>query len=57
MRRAFLADLASTRQEILISLVLMFSMFTPALPKALNILKATPACVRMPPPTMATFAR
>ena len=44
------------RQETLISLVEIASMLMPSLASRRNIRDATPAWLRMPSPTMLTFA-
>src|SRR5438445_553265 len=55
-RTASSAYFSSIRQEILISEVLITRMFTPSSASTWNIFAATPAWLRMPTPTMLTFA-
>src|SRR5439155_591666 len=55
-RTASSAYFSSIRHEILISEVLITRMFTPSSASTWNILAATPAWLRIPTPTMLTFA-
>src|SRR4051812_8224374 len=55
-RTASSAYFSSMRQLTLISLVEMTRMFTPSSASTWNILAATPAWLRIPTPTMETFA-
>ena len=54
-RSAATADVRWTSTLILISLVVIISMFTPASASASNIEVATPVCVRIPRPTTETL--